>query len=584
MNFKNEILLDDHKLFFTMFKLNAVKFPNKTALIFKDEKLTYSQLDKKSDCLARSLVKEKIGRNDVVAVICDRSIEMVIGIIGTLKIGATFLPISLEYPDERIRYMLEDSNTSIIISNNIKSNNFKKKILMLDSIDKTNEIDYIYSDINVHDLAYIMYTSGTTGSPKGVLIEHGSISNLFKGLSERIEFNHDNCILNLSDITFDMFIVEVLFSLTIGMTIIIATKFEQKNPKSIINLIIKNKIDTLQITPSRLRLILNYSKKECFNTIKKFLIGGETFPKKLFEDLKKECAVDAKIYNMYGPTETTVWTSIKEITNNQDFNSIGRPILNTQFYILDNNEIGNDTVKEGELCIAGKNLARGYLNNDELTKSKFIRNSLNLKERLYKTGDKARILENGEFEILGRIDDQIKLRGHRIELKEIENNIFELDDIKNVAVCLNGKEDNQYLCAYISANKKISEDSIRNQLLKKLPKYMIPLKFIQINDIALTNNGKKDYMSITQKNNENISNNKNEEILLEILRDNVEKSITLDIHKDIELDKCGIDSLAYINLIVEIEDKFGIEFEDNYLNIDNISKYSELISYVIGKI
>ena len=328
------------------------------------------------------------------------------------------------------------------------------------------------------------------------MIEHRNVNNFIEGISNKIDFSGDEKILCLTTISFDIFALETLLPLTKGMTIVLANESEQRDPNEILKLITENNIDVLQATPSRLAMILQAkAAKESIRNLSKIIVGGEAFNEKILKDLR-EYEFKNKIFNVYGPTETTVWSTVKDLTNSENI-TIGKPIVNTQIYILDKNGCCQPIGVPGELYIAGDSLARGYLNREDLTKERFIKNPFENNKFMYRTGDLAKWLENGEVKFVGRVDHQVKLRGYRIELSEIEKSMIELKEIEECA-CVVRQDDNEqdYIAAYFVSEKALETYKIRQHLLKFLPEYMIPEAYCQIDKMPMTPNCKVDKKSL----------------------------------------------------------------------------------------
>lgn len=477
-----------------LFKEQVLRTPDNIAVKCGNNELTYRELNLKSNQLAGKLKEIGLKNNEIVAIMTDRSVEMIIGIMGILKAGGAYLPIDVEYPSERINYMLEDSGAKILLKKCILNNdvNFTGQVLDLGDLniysDKFSDFESIGEP---SDLAYLIYTSGSTGKPKGVMIENKSVNNFIFGIANKIAFLPGKTILSLTTISFDIFVLETLLPLTLGLKVVIANEDEQKDPKAFCDLVYRENIDMIQTTPSRIKLFLSDSKAaECMKNLSEIMIGGEPFPEKLYEQLRK--LTDAKIYNMYGPTETTVWSTLEEINNSSEIN-IGKPISNTQIYILDKNNNLQPIGVIGELCIAGDGLARGYFNNENLTKEKFIPNPFCKGERIYKTGDLARWLEDGRIDCLGRLDNQVKIRGYRIELGEIEAYILRHKGVvQAIVVPKSDSSGNNFLCAYIVYNGVLNVSDLKRYLEIHLPAYMVPSFFIQVDNIPTLPNGKID--------------------------------------------------------------------------------------------
>ena len=461
-----------------LFEEQVKKTPNNIAIVFEGKEITYKELNDKANKIANFLRIEKgIKSNDIVALIFKRSFEMIIAILGTLKSGAAYLPIDPDFPEERIKYMIEDSNSKVVLSNiedkYINGINIEK-ISKLE-LDKYNNED-LHKTTKLDDLAYIIYTSGTTGKPKGVMISVGNLLHIrysainFEGLEECKVFG---CF---STYSFDISILEIFIPLTLGAKIILANEDEQKIPDLMGTLLLNNKIEVLNMTPTRMKLLLEYQNKEAFSSLKKVMLGGEVFPSSLYEELKKYSSTD--IYDGYGPTEITVWSSAKKIEDINNIN-IGKSLPNVKSYILDNKNRLLPLLIEGELCVGGDGVAKGYYNNKETTEAKFVKFN---NQDVYKTGDLSKFEFNGDLQYLGRLDSQIKLNGLRIEIEEIENVIKKYPNILHSAVTVN----NDKIYAYFIASKKIEVGKLKKFLSVNLPKYMIPKFFLQMDKFPLT--------------------------------------------------------------------------------------------------
>ncbi|HLP46942.1 MAG TPA: AMP-binding protein, partial [Candidatus Kapabacteria bacterium] len=386
-----------------LFAEQVVRSPDHIALIARETRekhesffarpicLSYGKLDEQSTRLAELLIVKSTGSNSIVGIMMERSIEMMIGIWGILKSGAAYLPIDPVYPQERIDFMLEDSGAKILINKseirnpqfetnfndqkiNVQNKGFEDlMVLDLENLDFefVSNFDIRISDLNSSNIAYLIYTSGSTGKPKGVMIEHRHLVNFFQGISQKIDFLPGKTILAITTISFDIFVLETLLPLIRGLKVIIADEIQLQNPISLTGMIVRHDIQMLQLTPSRLQLLLG-SGEETFswlNWVTELLVGGEVFPVHLFGLLKKNYR--GKLYNVYGPTETTVWSTLADLTGERKI-GIGTPIANTFVFIVDRNGSLQPLDAPGELCIAGSSVARGYLNNPELTNERFI--------------------------------------------------------------------------------------------------------------------------------------------------------------------------------------------------------------------
>ncbi len=565
-----------------LFEKQVEKTPNNVAVVCGDEQITYKQLNEKANILANYLVSQGVTDNKTVAILLNRSISMIIAILSVVKAGATYIPIDISYPEKRVKYILENSNAQVVLTNDKSGeiSSFEQKIINVDFENnylKNGNKSNLNKKINRDDNLYIIYTSGSTGNPKGVIITHGNMRNFIEGMQEKIEFTEAKTMLSVTTISFDIFGLELYCSLLNGMKLVIANEEEQLNPRLLKELCLKNDVSIIQTTPSRINALTEDKEaKEYFENFTEVLVGGESFPKALLEKLRK--ITKARIYNVYGPTETTVWSTIKEIT---DKITIGRPIVNTTCYILDENMNFLPINTPGCLYIGGEGVSKGYYGNEKLTSEKFVEFKYN-QERIYNTNDLAYWNDNGELVHLGRLDFQIKLNGYRIDLDEIEESILKISDISNCVVTQvtleNGKK---YLCAYVIANKKIDEDYIRAELFENLPTYMIPSKIMQIDDMPYTPNGKIDRKAlpvpkIVEKGNSKDVASENEKQILKIVKEIIKKE---DIGIDEYLFDNGIDSLMAMTLAVKLSDKFDttITIKDVYQNftVEKLSKYIE---------
>ncbi|HBP65515.1 MAG TPA: non-ribosomal peptide synthetase [Desulfosporosinus sp.] len=487
-----------------MFEDQVVKSPNSTAIIFNDKKLTYSELNEKSNQLAHYILSKGITRNSIVGLMVNRSLEMVIGILGILKAGAAYLPIDPSYPNERITYMLNQSHTSLTLTNtdnigiditgncefaNISLNNLNVYVANTPNLDKGIKP-------NLDDLAYVIYTSGSTGKPKGVMVNQRALCNLVNSVARNLNF-HSQTIISITTISFDIFFGDTILPLTKGMKVIIANEEEQTIPKYLFDLIVKHQVKVLQATPSRMKLILSEKQgRECLNDLSHLLITGEPFPAHLLPQLK--LVTQAEIYNLYGPTETTVWSTIKNVTHSGKI-TIGKPISNTQIYILDDHLSPVSIGSIGEIFIAGDGVSLGYLHNSALTKERFLVNPFIPCQIMYRTGDLGRWLTDGDIECLGRNDNQVKIRGLRIEIEEIEACLLAHILIKEAVIIVReDKAGKKHLYAYLTGETRASDEELTTHILRSLPNYMVPAWFTWLKAIPLTPNGKIDRRSLPE--------------------------------------------------------------------------------------
>lgn len=322
-----------------LFEEQVEKTPDNIAVVFEDQKLTYRELNQRANSLANYLRSQKIGRNDIVGIMVNRSLEMIISILAVLKSGACYIPIDPEYPQDRIEYMLNNSNAKLLLTFKRLENKvtFDNKLFVeLDNELYNSNKDNLININEPDDLAYIIYTSGSTGKPKGVMLKHNNINNFIQGMCNVVDFNSRKTIVSVTTISFDIFVLESLLPLEKGLKIVIANENEQNDARSFNSLCLENNVNIIQTTPSRFQvLISNSNELNYLEGITDILVGGESFPKMLLEKLQQ--LTKANIYNVYGPTETTVWSTVKNLTDETSI-TIGKPIANTRCYILDNNK------------------------------------------------------------------------------------------------------------------------------------------------------------------------------------------------------------------------------------------------------
>jgi amino acid adenylation domain-containing protein len=465
--------------------------PDKIAAAFEDKQITYGHLNKKANQLAQVLRAKGTSMESIVGLMVTRSIEMIIGMLAVLKAGGAYLPLGLENPKERINHILKDCNAQLLLVDfNEPLTSYPSALINInDTLNYKGDTLNLPAIASPANLAYVIYTSGTTGTPKGVMIEHRSVVNFRKGMTDLIHFKPGDRILSLITLSFDIFVLETLIPLTKGVLVVIGNAEEQTNIQATVSVMERKDITIFQATPSIVQLLVSNNESwRSLSPLRYLLIGGEIFPEKLLAKLTE--FIKGKIYNLYGPTETTVWSTVKDVTGEKTIN-IGKPIANTRVYILWKTGMLQPVGVAGELCIGGEGVARGYLGKVQLTAERFMIDPFVKKERIYRTGDIARWLSDGNLEFIGRKDHQVKIKGFRIELGELENILLNHKDIKEVAVVV--REDpggDKYLCACIVAEKPLSEFEVRENLSRQLPIYMIPSYFVQLEKMPLIPNGK----------------------------------------------------------------------------------------------
>jgi len=483
-----------------LFEEQAARTPDNTALVFNGSQLTYRQLNERSNQLARLLRQAGIKPGCVAGILTHRSLDMIIGIMAILKAGGCYLPIDPDYPPERMEYMLEDSKADVLLTNKVLASDIKysgKVIDLKDECISSMDSGNLENANTPGDLAYVMYTSGSTGKPKAVMIEHGALANYIDAIEQWMDYTPGRTVLSVTTMAFDIFVYEIFPSLAKGLRIVLANEQQQKIPEDLSELIIREGVEKILTTPSRMQfLVFGQSDHKCFDVLKEIALGGEPFPQRLLEGLKK--LTKAKILNLYGPTEATVYSTIKDLTDT-DVITIGRPLSNYKVYIVDRFSNLAPIGVQGEICIGGDSIGRGYLHKPDLTAEKFVPNPFEPGSMMYRTGDLGRWNQDGEIEFAGRMDYQVKIRGYRIELGEIENQLLNNSLIKE-AVVVDREDDTgkKYLCAYYVSDSAVSYSELRDMLARKLPAYMIPASFTRLDKIPLTPNGKTDRRALPE--------------------------------------------------------------------------------------
>ncbi|HEY9874102.1 MAG TPA: amino acid adenylation domain-containing protein, partial [Candidatus Obscuribacterales bacterium] len=476
-----------------LFEEQAKQNPERIAVVFNDQKLTYKELNQRANQLAHYLQKLGVKPEMPVGICVERSLEMLVGLLGILKAGSAYVPIDPAYPSERLALMLEDSQVSVLLTQKQLIDNLPKhnaEIVCLDNDWESTEIENLNFAHNPSKLAYIIYTSGSTGKPKGVQICHSAVVNFLDSMRKKLGITVTDTLLAVTSLSFDIAALELFLPLIVGARVVIASREVTLDGVRLSTTLSESNATFMQATPATWRMLLTAGWQGQKNL--NILCGGEALPHDLANQLLVRCD---RLWNLYGPTETTIWSTICQLESEEQPITIGRPIANTQIYILDRHQQPVPVGVFGELHIGGAGLSRGYLNRPELTAEKFISNPVNIKcDRLYKTGDLARYFPDGTIEFVGRIDHQVKVRGFRIELGEIEAILSQHPEVQQVVVI--AREDNpgdKRIVAYIVSNvEALSTTSLRGFLKEKLPEYMIPSAFVLLEALPLTPNGKID--------------------------------------------------------------------------------------------
>ncbi|MED4611883.1 non-ribosomal peptide synthetase DhbF [Bacillus subtilis] len=482
-----------------MFEKQAVLTPERIALMCDDIQVNYRKLNEEANRLARLLIEKGIGSEQFVALALPRSPEMVASMLGVLKTGAAYLPLDPEFPADRISYMLEDAKPSCIITTEEIAASLPDDLavpeLVLDQA-VTQEIIKRYSpenpdvSVSLDHPAYIIYTSGSTGRPKGVVVTQKSLSNFLLSMQEAFSLGEEDRLLAVTTVAFDISALELYLPLISGAQIVIAKKETIREPQTLAQMIENFDINIMQATPTLWHALVT-SEPEKLRGLR-VLVGGEALPSGLLQALQD---LHCSVTNLYGPTETTIWSAAAFLEEGlQGVPPIGKPIWNTQVYVLDNGLQPVPPGVVGELYIAGTGLARGYFHRPDLTAERFVADPYGPPgTRMYRTGDQARWRADGSLDYIGRADHQIKIRGFRIELGEIDAVLANHPHIEQAAVVV--REDqpgDKRLAAYVVADAAIDTAELRRYMGASLPDYMVPSAFVEMDELPLTPNGKLD--------------------------------------------------------------------------------------------
>ena len=471
--------------------------PERDALVAIDGKFSYREMDEATTCIAAALQARGVGERDRVALLLPRTSRLILSLFGVLKTGAAYIPCDPEYPADRIRLILEDSEARFIITTADKMDSLpaEKAINVEDLI--ASDAEYHNPDITPDDLAYLIYTSGSTGRPKGVMLRHEGICNYLYGHPANVFANavltDADRVLSVTTISFDAALQDIGMAFYNGKTLVVATEEQANNPLELAQLINEQHINMVSGTPSRWQTWLTSDDfAKAIAGIKIVRAGGEKFSDQLLSQLR--AVTKARIFNCYGPTEITVASNNKELTHAHQV-TVGKPQLGVKEFIVDSdgNELPVGVV--GELYIGGRGVARGYNNLDDMTRERFVDYH---GTRIYKSGDYAKWLPNGDVVILGRTDHQIKLRGLRIELGEIENVMLRVEGIDKVVIMIRKIGGKEHLCAYYTADHEIAPDALKAEISKSLTQYMVPTAYRQLDAMPMTPNGKTDVKALPE--------------------------------------------------------------------------------------
>ncbi|MCG7495635.1 amino acid adenylation domain-containing protein [Vibrio sp. Of7-15] len=485
------------QLLASSFEANA----SKTAIQAADKHYSFRELDIASSAMAIELTEMGAGPGQLVGVMLARESAALVSFLAVLKTGAAYIPIDPDYPSARVSYMLDAANVQLLIAKTSLLGDIGYENTIVDPETLLSSKDSSATTIapfSASELAYVIFTSGSTGTPKGVMVEHRSVVNFLLSMSEQLDLPSHPRMLGLTTVSFDIFVLELFLTLLKGGTFVFATEKLQQDPAALGTFIEKQNINVAQMTPSRLQLLLTASTdpETSLAGLQRLIVGGEAFKPQHKQALAR--LENLKVFNVYGPTETTVWSSIKPLEPTSTV-TLGRPLANTRMYVLDKAKQLLPTGSKGDLYIAGDGLARGYLNDPQKTSEAYVSDPFYPGERMYKTGDIAAWTEDGELTYFGRSDSQIKLRGYRMELMDIEHALLSCDGIENGAVVLRDTAPNySELVGFYTADVDVEYLDVRECLRQKLPEYMVPTRLIKLTQMPFTPNSKVDRNQLPQ--------------------------------------------------------------------------------------
>ena len=475
-----------------LFEKQATATPDATAIIFGQQRLTYAQLNDRANAIARELHAAGVGPNSLVGIYLERSGDMLASILGVAKAGGAYVPLDPAYPQERLAYMVKDSGLQTVITSESMRAGAQAlgstRLCVLDNLPQSGE-PIIAKELTGENLAYVIYTSGSTGQPKGVQITHRALLNFLLSMSREPGIKTSDRWLAVTTLSFDIAGLELWLPLIRGAAVVIASGEEARDPNALAELIRTHDITVMQATPATWSGLIHShwpGKSDL-----RVLCGGEAMPRALANELVNRCG---EVWNMYGPTETTIWSTLDRVQAGDEALPIGRPIANTEIYILDPHLNPVPVGSDGEIYIGGEGLAAGYLNRPALTAEKFVSHPFKPVGCLYRTGDLGRYLPDGKILCLGRTDNQVKIRGFRIELGEIESVLEQHPGVRKAVVAARDDDSGgKALAAYwIAEGRQAGEEELRQFLRDRLPAHMIPTAWMPMGEFPLTPNGKID--------------------------------------------------------------------------------------------
>lgn len=563
-----------------IFEDQVLKTPHNIAVKINNEEITYEDLNNLANRLAYTLKKYNISANVPVAIRLNKSINMIVAIIAVIKSGGCYLPIDLSYPKERIDFMLKDSNCKLLITNSLHVSDFKLdpdiQIINVDDSDSfSDNVSNLPKENLPSDNIYIIYTSGSTGTPKGVVLSHLNVVRLLKNDKFLFDFNDNDVWTMFHSIAFDFSVWEMYGALLYGGKLILVPENVSKDPFLFRTLLKNEGVTILNQTPTFFYNLMDVEllQKESDLKVRYIIFGGEDLKPRLIKAWKDKYPF-TKLINMYGITETTVHVTFRELTSEDLLSTdpiIGKPIPTLKVYIMDENQKLMPYGVEGEICVAGLGICKGYLNRPELNKLKFVNNPYIEGELLYRSADSGYLDYDNNLHYIGRIDNQVKVRGFRVELGEIESKLLKHPNIAKCVVCPHRDDKDNFLVAYIVTKKDISSYELKDYIRRLVPTYMVPNHFVMLKELPLTSNGKVDRKKLVsipikmQRETEYVApSNDFEKTMVTVIESSLCIS-NVGINDDII--KLGADSLSLMKITISLLGK-GIS-----LNLQNFYEY-----------
>lgn len=584
-----EVKYPDNETLLSKFNEQVVRTPNNVALIFKEEALTYKEFNEKSNQVAHFLIQKGIVTNNLVAVSFERSLEMMIYIYGILKAGGAYLPIDTNTPKERLAFILKDSKAKMLFYNHnnldVPSEVDGKHVKDIEGEINKFSTESCTVSISPNDLAYVIYTSGSTGEPKGVECHHKGICNRLNWMNDYLPISNNDVLLQKTPITFDVSLPELFGPLQKGAKLVVEIPEGHKNPDRLIETIAQHQITKIHFVPSMLNIFIQTQGVETCSSLKVVFCSGEALSASVVERVYEKLNVE--VHNLYGPTEAAVEVSSWHCKNDElQFGVlIGKPVANTQLYILDKALNLLPIGLKGELYIAGTQVAKGYLNREALTSERFVKDifSTDPDAKMYKTGDLVSYMADGNIAYHGRIDNQIKLRGLRIELGEIERVLEKLPSISKAVVTIDDKEN---LIAYYTG-EKTETSKIISSIQSTLPEYMVPQFYVHLDSFELLSSGKVDRKKLPRVNLRKDVNRQEKEVpkneIEEIVHDIWKEVLKIDVigtHENyIRIGGNSLDAIAITSRLRSILE-LDMSITDVF-NYPTISSYSENVEQTI---